>query len=100
MFINTAILVPVILTGFFFNYRESKDFEIDPNLNITEMSGGLRVHWQNQKEYYKNSLENNEEKEIINLKAHSSGKMQQVIFTNNFFRPSLHRNFNAPKSNQ
>ena len=64
---------------FFLNYRENKDFEIDPNLNITEMSGGLRVHWQNQNEYYKNSLENNEQKEIINLKAHSSGKMQQVF---------------------
>ena len=83
----------------FFNYRENKNFEIDPNLNITEMSGGSRVHWQNPKEYFKNSLENKEQKEIINLKAHSSGKMQQVLFTNKFLRPHLQRNFNTPQAN-
>ena len=42
------------------------------------MSGGLRVHWQNAKDYYEKSLENKEQTEFINLKAHSSGKMQQV----------------------
>jgi len=61
---------------------ENKDFEIDPNLNITEMSGGLRVHWQNSKDYYENSLENKSQKEIINLNAHGSGKMLQIALNN------------------
>ena len=64
----------------FLNYSENKDFEIDPNLNITQMSGGLRVHWQNAKDYNEESLENKDQTEFINLKAHSSGKMQQVLF--------------------
>jgi len=63
---------------------ENKDFEIDPNVNITEMGGGLRGHWQHQKEYYKNSLENKEEIEIINLNAHSSGEMQQIALNNGY----------------
>ena len=50
------------------------------------MGGGLRVYWQQAKEYYENSLDNKEQTELINLKAHSSGKMQKVslfsIFTN------------------
>ena len=64
----------------FFNYSENKDFEIDPKLNITQMSGGLRVHWQHTKDYNEKSLENKDQTEFINLKAHSSGKMQQVLF--------------------
>ena len=44
------------------------------------MSGGLRVHWQNAKDYNEESLENKDQTEFINLKAHSSGKMQQVLF--------------------
>jgi len=61
---------------------ENKDFEIDPKLNITQMSGGLRVHWQHTKDYNEKSLENKDQTEFINLKAHSSGKMQQVALNN------------------
>jgi len=61
---------------------ENKDFEIDPTLNIAEMGGGLRVHWQQAKEYYENSLDNKEQIELINLKAHSSGKMQKIALNN------------------
>ena len=64
----------------FLNHSENKDFEIDPKLNITQMSGGLRVHWQHTKDYSEKSLENKDQTEFINLKAHSSGKMQQVLF--------------------
>ena len=70
----------VYIIRVFFNYSENKDFEIDPNLNITQMSGGLRVHWQHTKDYNEKSLENKDQTEFINLKAHSSGKMQQVLF--------------------
>merc|ERR1719464_2038556 len=61
---------------------ENKDFEIDPKLNITQMSGGLRVHWQNAKDYNEESLENKDQTEFINLKAHSSGKMQKIALNN------------------
>ena len=75
---SIELLVFTIL--FFSNYSENKDFEIDPKLNITQMSGGLRVHWQHTKDYNEKSLENKDQTEFINLKAHSSGKMQQVLF--------------------
>lgn len=61
---------------------ENKDFEIDPNLNVAEMSGELRVHWQNSTDYYKNSLENKSQKEIIHLNAHGSGKLLQIVLNN------------------
>ena len=84
---------------FFFDYRENKEFGVDPYLNITEMlvglgvGGGLGVHWQNEKNYYEDSLENKSQKEIIKLNAHGSGKMQQVFFTYKFYLFLFAENF-------
>merc|ERR1712051_764550 len=69
---------------------ENKEFGVDPYLNITEMlvglgvGGGLGVHWQNEKNYYEDSLEDKSQKEIINLNAHGSGEMQQIALNNGY----------------
>merc|ERR1712008_14917 len=53
---------------------ENKDFKTNLKMNVPEMNGELRFHWQNSTDYYKNSLDNKSQKEIIHLDAHSSGK--------------------------
>ena len=63
-----------------FFYRESRDVELNPNVNVTEMSGALGIHWQSGNEYYEASLVQQNIVESAILNAHVSGKMQEVVY--------------------
>ena len=52
--------------------------ELNPTVNVTEMSGALGIHWQSGNDYYEASLVQQNLVEQPNLNAHCPGKMQEV----------------------